>query len=165
TELRCEPAATYNRPEVADHPINCVDWSQATAYCEDQGARLPTEAEWMWAARNGERATKQPWGNDAASDTNVCFSSSATPRTETCPIATFPPTALGLFDIGGNVSEWTSTPFVADFRPMPGERLIVTPGGGFGYGAASVGIIPHQFSDASVHANVLGIRCARDTAE
>jgi formylglycine-generating enzyme len=52
------------QPGRESHPINCVDWDQAEAYCKATGKRLPTEEEWEWAARGGERGWKYPWGDD-----------------------------------------------------------------------------------------------------
>lgn len=92
-----------------DHPINCVSWYQAQAFCEWRGARLPSEAEWEFAARGGEDYRRYPWG-DASPDGNACWKSPTS-----CPVASYPSGAFGLYDITGNVWEW-----VADgFGPYP----------------------------------------------
>jgi formylglycine-generating enzyme required for sulfatase activity len=62
-----------DRADKADHPVNCVDWDQARAFCAWRGKRLPTSAEWEWAARNGSKATRYPWGKGAAGD-RPCWS-------------------------------------------------------------------------------------------
>ena len=53
---------TWNRSDRTTHPVNCVDWNQATTYCGWAGKRLPTDEEWEWAARNGPAGTVYPWG-------------------------------------------------------------------------------------------------------
>jgi len=61
--LKFAPMCNYGTPGRNDHPVNCVDLGQAAAYCDFIGKRLPTEAEWEYAAR-GTDGRKYPWGND-----------------------------------------------------------------------------------------------------
>jgi formylglycine-generating enzyme required for sulfatase activity len=104
------------------HPVNCVDWNQARAYCARRGARLPTEEEWEFAARGSEGRT-YPWGNTEPLD-QVCWRSGGT-----CPVGTHPAgaTPLGIHDLAGNVREWLESPYMTSYlqpRPdQPGHRV------------------------------------------
>ena len=104
----CTPASTgsrnctYGRADRLDHPINCVDFEQAERFCAAREARLPTEAEWEFAARGGSAAQRYPWG-DESPDGRACWK-----EPHTCRVARFPPGAFGLYDLSGNVWEWTS---------------------------------------------------------
>jgi formylglycine-generating enzyme required for sulfatase activity len=92
-----------------DHPINCVDWTEATTYCKQAGKRLPTDAEWEWAARDGDHGYPYPWGTEAPGD-QLCWNRDPTPGS-TCAVGTYPADTnrYGVSDLGGNVSEWTSS--------------------------------------------------------
>ncbi len=96
-----------------DHPVNCVDWNDALAYCAWRGARLPTEAEWEYAAGGGVEGRKFSWGDVDPDRKRACFDHAG----GTCPVASFAPGAFGLFDMSGNVWEWTSS----YFSLFPGE--------------------------------------------
>jgi formylglycine-generating enzyme required for sulfatase activity len=91
------------------HPINCVDYEQAQTFCAKRQARLPTEIEWEYAARGGTRELKYPWG-DASPDGHACWKTYMS-----CPVKTYAAGAFGLFDMSGNVWEWTSS----DYAPYP----------------------------------------------
>lgn len=65
TYSRTRPACTWRAASAGQHPINCVGALQAVTYCSSVGKRLPTQAEWLWAARGGAAARKYPWGNAA----------------------------------------------------------------------------------------------------
>jgi hypothetical protein len=124
---RCTPAATKisqgaqpalnaycngDRPDRQHHPVNCVDWKQATTYCKGQGKRLPTEQEWEWAAR-GARKAPFPWGVAPPRD-QLCWSGVAAQQT-TCEVGTFTAgdTPQGIHDLAGNVREWTASTLAA----------------------------------------------------
>jgi formylglycine-generating enzyme len=100
-------------PETADHPVRCVTWAQADSYCTWRGGRLPTEAEWMRAAR-GEGTGRFPWGDtpDASCETSVLFDPETGSGCGTggpLPVGSRPQTtgAFGNLDMVGNVRELT----------------------------------------------------------
>jgi formylglycine-generating enzyme required for sulfatase activity len=108
-----------------NHPINCVNWNQAKAYCEAQGQRLPTEEEWEYAATGGDGRT-YPWGNDAPSD-QLCWNAEGNDlgkgnRRSTCAVGSYPNgnSPFGLSDMSGNVWEWTSSAYNSSSRVFRG---------------------------------------------
>ena len=106
----CTPAGTGAKcsagdPNRADWPINCVTWTQARQYCHAQNKMLPTEAQWGYAARTLPQDI-YPWGSlPPPSSTHAVYGqpSSASPS----PIASRPPGSRELYDMAGNVWEWT----------------------------------------------------------
>ena len=114
-DLRCSKSATYGAKGRGDHPINCVSWHDAERYCKAQGKRLPTEAEWEWAARGALRNWKFPWGA-AEPGARACWDGAGNSlgkgaRTGTCPVGSTPDgdNPDGVHDLAGNVREWTSS--------------------------------------------------------
>ena len=105
------------------HPMNCVDWGDAVAYCQWRGMRLPREAEWEKAARAGSR-TAFPWGDEvsckqAILDDGVTRGSKGDEmdgcgEDRTWPVGSRPANALGLYDMHGNAGEWTATWYAPD---------------------------------------------------
>jgi len=94
-------------PEKADHPVTGISWHDAGAYAESVGKRLPTEEEWEMAAR-GTDGRKWPWGN-------IFGRNLLNLGTATTPVGSFlgDRSPYGVFDMAGNVQEWTASPFVA----------------------------------------------------
>lgn len=101
-------------PEYANHPVTCVSWQMAMMYCEEQGKKLPTEAQWEKASR-GVEGLIYPWGNEWNSKyTNHGLGKSpwvddSDGFARTAPIGSFPKdvSPFGVYDMGGNVWEWT----------------------------------------------------------
>ncbi|MGI9366671.1 MAG: formylglycine-generating enzyme family protein [Rhizobiaceae bacterium] len=116
---------THNDAWFADIPVVHISWNDAKAYAQWVGGRLPTEAEWEHAARGGQVDVRFPWGNDEPDDKeffpcniwqgNFPRSNSALDGwMTTAPARSFEPNAYGLFNLVGNVWEWTADPYRVD---------------------------------------------------
>jgi formylglycine-generating enzyme required for sulfatase activity len=92
-----------------NQPVTRVSWEDAVAFCrwlskkEDKKYRLPTEAEWEYAARGGLVQKQYPWGNDPIRDDLAVLA-----RSVTFPVGSCAPNGYGLYDMVGNVEEWVS---------------------------------------------------------
>lgn len=116
--------AKWDQPEGAnstihdrlDHPVIHISWNDALAYCKWAGKRLPTEAEWEYAARGGLVQQKYAWGNELTPDgQHMCniwqgdFPYKNTAEDgyiATAPAQSFLPNGYGLYNVAGNVWEW-----------------------------------------------------------
>ena len=91
-----------------EHPVVIVTWDEASTFCEAIGGRLPTEAEWEYAARGGREGAIYPWGDEVPSDESHSPKGAVFESDRAQPVKTFGPNGYGLFDMAGNVWEWTA---------------------------------------------------------
>lgn len=167
-----------------DHPVVHVSWNDAIAYCEWADKRLPSEAEWEYAARGGLQQARYAWGDDLTPDgEHMCniwqgkfpdLNSMDDGHLGTAPVKSFLPNGFGLYEVSGNVWEWCADWFSVDFHldaslenplgPDSGDGRVMR-GGSFlchdSYcNRYRVGARSRNTPDTGT--SNLGFRCARD---
>ena len=150
----CDPS-TYGIEGRGKLPMICVDFMQAERYCKAQGKRLVSDLEWEWVARGGDEARTYPWGEDPPAE-QLCWSGKEK-RTTPCPVGSHAPGPHGVYDLTGNILQWTTTTndSVSSFRGGRGgswkdgvpEQVKITRRAGF---------------KNTYRCGFLGIRCATE---
>jgi formylglycine-generating enzyme required for sulfatase activity len=157
-------------------PVINVSWQDAQAYAnglsEQTGKRyrLPTEAEWEYAARAGT-TTRYSWGDEVGKNNANCRDcGSAWDNKQTAPVGSFAANAFGLHDMAGNVYEWTEDCWHDDYQNAPGDgsawvtgkcELRVMRGGSWGYTSGGLRASSRVRNDPVLRWLNLGFRLAR----
>lgn len=172
------PMGSNSSPAEENYPVTQVSWNDAVAYASWAGKRLPTEAEWEYAARcSGKSTTKFSWGDELIMEgkyrANVWQGSDLTAKQgadgfpAVAPVGSFPETPCGLSDMGGNVWNWCTD----TYKPYPGstvadpqnEQAKVIRGGSFFFdqnGADSYSSTGRASNTAETSLFNTGFRCA-----
>ena len=128
-----------NLDQLDEHPVVHVSWNDANAFCKWAGKRLPTEAEWEWAARGGLENKPYPWGDEPIDSGAVKantwqgeFPNKNTLRDKyyyTSPVKTFLPNGYGLYDMSGNVWEWVNDWYHYNYYTLVAQETSFNPQG------------------------------------
>jgi formylglycine-generating enzyme required for sulfatase activity len=179
---RGDPWSTY--PAKLDYPVNMVSWTKAQEYCAWAGKRLPTEAEWEWAA-TGPDQTRYPWGNEPEPSCDyVDYTKFGAPKWAAgadvgcggggpSPVGTHPKgdkvwPGGAIHDLAGNVWEWVADsfiPYTADAQtdPLVHQESAVhgLRGGGWNRSYAAMVVTYRGAAHFTYQVPALGFRCVR----
>lgn len=171
-------ASTYD-----DHPVVSVSWQEARDYCEWDGKRLPTEAEWEYAARSGRVGGVYPWSGFSPQDRYGRFLANYNPGRQgqaadgyafTAPVASYPGSRWGLHDMAGNVAEWVRDAYTPTYSELsgldpvytdPDENRHVVRGGSWSSTAFEIGVGFRDFQEEDNPSPRIGFRCAADISQ
>jgi serine/threonine-protein kinase len=150
-------------PGTEEWPATNVSWQEAQAYCAARGERLPTEAEWEFAAR-GTDGRLYPWGNNFAAALANSLESGLG-RLQAAGAHRDAASPFGALGMSGNVWQWTAD----DYRPYPGRRAgfqipsgaKVIRGGSYKSDEGHVTTTTRNLDHASTRSPVIGFRCAK----
>jgi len=177
TWARAAGAALPTQPpwSGSDHPVVNVSWDDATAYCSWAGGRLPTEAEWEFAARGGRSGSVYPWGDEASHDLANYEGAEGRDRwNRSSPAAVFPANGLGLHDVAGNAWEWCADWYAEDTfagGPATDPRgpatgvLRVLRGGAWNSGPGSLRLSNRGRFQPDGRSDYIGFRCVREAGD
>ena len=152
-----------------ERPVVAATFEEAEAYCKFAGGRLPTEAEWEYAARGGKQDTRYPWGDEVShEDANYGNAAGRDQWRYTAPVKSFDPNGFGLFDMAGNVWEWCSdwvdgnyylnTPDKDPQGPKKGPGKAIR-GGSWGFGPRYLRVSTRAMADPASRGDGVGFRC------
>lgn len=153
----------FDKKDRASHPVNCVDFDAASAYCAFVGKRLPSEEEWEYAAR-GTDGRRYPWGDQEPNMDLLCWKR-LKEELGTCEVGSRPKGAspFGVLDLAGNVSEWTSSKYCPYDKPSCDTTERAGRGGSWDYSNASnVTATTRGAAEPGFARDLLGVRCAKD---
>lgn len=171
--LQCSGGTFASDPESQARPVTCVSWYEAYAFCIWDGGRLPTEAEWNYAAAAGAEERTYPWGDAPPDDTNAVFCpAGACSKIQGVGTKLAGAGKWGQLDLAGNAWEWNLDVYKSPYREAncrdcadtgsDSSSLRVFRGGSAGNDAAMLGAGSRYSRDPADHNGFIGLRCARD---